>query len=175
MSPQFSSVFYFTPGQEGVERRIDVVSMAIQMKGTVQNLAQAELCYAPQFGAAKDPVNMLGFIATNALQQNAPLSDWKIVPHPSELAPIRDYILDVRTIREYTAQSVPQAVNIPLDSLRSRLEEVPRDAVVNVMCQGGQRAYYAVRILRQNGFDARFLSGGMNTYCMREGIAVVKP
>jgi rhodanese-related sulfurtransferase len=162
-------------GKEGVERRIDVVSMAIQMKGTVYHLAQAELCYAPQFGAAKDPVNMLGFIATNSLQQNTPLASWKVVPSFSDPTPTNDYILDVRTVREYDAQHIPQAVNIPLDSLRGRVDEVPRDRVVNVMCQGGQRAYYAVRILRQNGVDARFLSGGMNTYCLREGIAVVKP
>ena len=158
-----------------MERRIDIVSMAIQMKGTVYDLAQAELCYAPQFGAAKDPVNMLGFIASNSLQQQTPLADWKIVPSPSDFSPSQHFILDVRTVREYEAQHVPHSINIPLDSLRERLSEIPQDKIVNVMCQGGQRAYYAVRCLRQNGIDGRFFSGGMNTYCLREGIPVVKP
>ncbi len=140
-------------GEEGVEKRIDVIAMALQLGGTVHDLSEAELCYAPQFGAAKDPVNLAGFIAENVRSGDMPLAR-------------RDeggFVLDVRDPNECKGGMIPGAVNIPLDQLRLRLAELPTDRPLNVVCAVGQRAYYAVRILRQRGFDARHFTGGMQT------------
>ncbi len=145
-------------GEDGVEKRIDVIAMAIQMKATVYDLEEAELCYAPQFGAAKDPVNVAGMIAANALRGDAPLAHW------DKIDPKNDFILDVRNREEFKEFSVHEAVNIPLNELRSRLKELPKDRPIYVTCGVGQRAYYAVRALRENNLDARNLSGGMQTY-----------
>ncbi len=145
-------------GQEGVEKRIDVISMALQMRATVYDIEEAELCYAPQFGAAKDPVNVAGMIAANHLRGDAPVAHWESIRTD------RDYLLDVRDADEYAAYHAPGAVNIPLGTLRSRLKEIPAGRAVYVYCGVGQRAYYAVRALRENGFDARNLSGGIQSY-----------
>ncbi|PSN12820.1 CoA-disulfide reductase [filamentous cyanobacterium CCP5] len=146
-------------GQAGTEKRIDVIAMALQNRATVFDLEEAELCYAPQFGAAKDPVNMAGMIAANALRGDAPLAHW------SQLAELRGgLLLDVRHADEFAAGHVTGAVNIPLSELRDRLDELNPDQDIWVYCQVGQRAYYAVRALRLNGFKARNLSGGFKTY-----------
>lgn len=149
-------------GEEGVEKRIDVIAMAIQMRATIFDLEEAELCYAPQFGAAKDPVNVAGMIAANALRGDAPLAHW------TNVDPAADFLLDVREEAEYRAGRVEGAVNIPLGRLRARMTELPKERVIHVYCGVGQRAYYAVRALRCNGFDARNVSGGFQTYrCFR--------
>ncbi|HUJ25690.1 MAG TPA: FAD-dependent oxidoreductase [Myxococcales bacterium] len=140
-------------GEEGVDKRIDVIATAIQLGGTVHDLAEAELCYAPQFGAAKDPVNLAGFVAENVRNGDMPLA----VPDPAA------FVLDVREPEECARGMLPGAVNIPLNQLRQRVEEIPRGRVVNVYCAVGQRAYYAVRLLRQRGYDARNFSGGWET------------
>jgi len=145
-------------GQEGVAKRIDVIAMAIQMHATVYDLEEAELCYAPQFGAAKDPVNVAGMIAANHLRKDASVAHWENL-HDGE-----NYLLDVRQNGEYEEFHVPGAINIPLTSLRSRLNEIPKNKVVYVYCGVGQRAYYAVRVLKENGIDARNMSGGIQTY-----------
>jgi NADPH-dependent 2,4-dienoyl-CoA reductase/sulfur reductase-like enzyme/rhodanese-related sulfurtransferase len=145
-------------GEEGVERRIDVIAMAIQLGGTIHDLAEAELCYAPQYGAAKDAVNLAGFIAGNALSGDMPLATW------AETGDTNGFILDVREPAECAQGMVPGSVNIPLNDVRSRLHELPTDKPIRVLCAAGQRAYYAVRILRSMGFDARNLSGGWQTY-----------
>lgn len=145
-------------GEEGVDKRIDVLAMAIQLGATVQDLAEAELCYAPQYGAAKDPVNLAGFIADNALSGDMPLSEWDVLGNGSS------FVLDVREPAECARGMIPGSLNIPLHQLRDRLSEVPTDKPVAVLCAAGQRAYYAVRILRQQGVDARNLSGGWQTY-----------
>ena len=143
-------------GLEGVEKRIDVIAMAIQMGATAHDLAEAELCYAPQFGAAKDPVNLAGMIAVNHLDGLMPLAHWNALGERS--------LLDVREPDEYAAGHVAGAVNVPLSQLRTRHRELPRDRKLAVYCAAGQRAYYATRFLLQNGYDAANLSGGYTTY-----------
>jgi NADPH-dependent 2,4-dienoyl-CoA reductase/sulfur reductase-like enzyme/rhodanese-related sulfurtransferase len=145
-------------GEEGVARRIDVIAMALQMGGTVFDLEEAELCYAPQFGAAKDPVNLAGMVAANHLRGDLPLVDW------SEFANGDAEIVDVRSADEFQEGHHPDARNIPLEELRGRLDELPADREIHLVCGVGQRAYYATRALLQRGFDARNLSGGMKTY-----------
>jgi NADPH-dependent 2,4-dienoyl-CoA reductase/sulfur reductase-like enzyme/rhodanese-related sulfurtransferase len=145
-------------GDEGVARRIDVIATAIQMKATVFDLEVAELCYAPQYGAAKDPVNMAGMIAANVVRGDADIAPW------DELDYTKAFLLDVRQPHEFEAGSIPGSVNIPLGQLRSHLGELPTNKEIWVNCGVGQRAYYACRILSQHGLQARNLSGGYSTY-----------
>ena len=140
-------------GEDGVPKRIDSFAMAIQAKLTIYDLEEAELSYAPPFGSAKDPVNFAGMVAANVLQGDMPLCHWSSVDG--------SFLLDVRNPQELAVESVPGAVNIPLPQLRSRLGELPRDQEILVICRSGGRAYFATRILLQNGFKARNLSGGM--------------
>ncbi len=140
-------------GEDGVAKRIDSFAMAIQMGCTVYDLEEAELCYAPPFGSAKDPVNFAGMVAANILRGDMPLCHWDAVDGA--------FLLDVRNPPELAVESVPGAVNIPFPELRSRLEELPRDREILVICRSATRAYYATRILLQNGFQARNISGGM--------------
>jgi NADPH-dependent 2,4-dienoyl-CoA reductase/sulfur reductase-like enzyme/rhodanese-related sulfurtransferase len=152
-------------GTEGVDKRIDVVATMIQMGGTVADLAEVELCYAPQYGAAKDPINVAGMMASNVLDGDMPLADW------TELQSGRALILDVREPAELDTGggAIKGALNIPLSRLRSHLPEVPRDRDVWIICAAGQRAYFAQRLMLQNGYRARNLSGGYQTYAaMRE-------
>ncbi len=144
-------------GEKGVARRIDVIATAMQLGGTVYDLAEAELAYAPQFGAAKDPINLAGMIAVNNLRGDLPLASW----HDLGTADVT--LLDVRSRKEFAADSVEGAVNIPLDELRDRMDELP-DQELWTVCAQGKRAYYATRMLRQSGFDASVLSGGMRTF-----------
>jgi NADPH-dependent 2,4-dienoyl-CoA reductase/sulfur reductase-like enzyme/rhodanese-related sulfurtransferase len=145
-------------GKEGVEKRIDVLAMAIQMKATVFDLEESELCYAPQFGSAKDPVNILGMIAANSIRRDAPLKQWD----DSDLKGA--FLLDVRTPEEYRESHVEGAVNIPLTRLRDDAGRLPRDRNIYVYCGVGQRAYNATRLLRMRGLNAYNLSGGIKTY-----------
>lgn len=145
-------------GKEGVEKRIDVIAMAIQRNSTVFDLEEAELCYSPQFGAAKDPVNLAGMVAANSLRGDAPIAHWEDITESKAM------ILDVRTLGEVAVDRVKGAVNIPLPELRSLLTELPRNGEIWVYCHTGQRSYYATRILRLNGFNARNISGGIVTY-----------
>ncbi len=140
-------------GLDGVDKRIDVLAMAIQLGATVYDLEEAELCYAPAFGSAKDPVNFAGMVSANVLRGDMPLCHWDSVDGK--------FLLDVRNPPELAAESVPGAVNIPLPALRARLGELPRDREIHVICRSGGRAYWATRILLQNGFKARNISGGM--------------
>jgi NADPH-dependent 2,4-dienoyl-CoA reductase/sulfur reductase-like enzyme/rhodanese-related sulfurtransferase len=145
-------------GEEGVARRIDVIATAIQMKATVFDLEKAELCYAPQYGAAKDPVNMAGMIAANVVRGDAQIAPW------DQLDSTEAFLLDVRQPNEFEAGSIPGSANIPLGQLRSHLSELPTDREIWINCGVGQRAYYACRILSQHGLHARNLSGGYSTY-----------
>jgi len=145
-------------GEEDVARRIDVIAMAIQKGATVFDLEEAELCYAPQYGSAKDPVNMAGMIAANSMRGDIEIAPWGTLGAGGAM------ILDVREPGEHHAGAIPGAVNIPLGQLRARLEELPRDREIQVTCAVGQRAYYACRVLRQHGFLAKLLSGGYRTY-----------
>jgi rhodanese-related sulfurtransferase len=140
-------------GEDGVDKRISTLAMAIQMGATVYDLEEAELCYAPQFGSAKDAVNYAGMVAADVLRDDMPVAHW---------ADCGDgLLLDVRQPVELVLENVPGAVNIPLGQLRARLNELPRDREILVICRSGGRAYFATRILLQHGFRARTLSGGM--------------
>jgi NADPH-dependent 2,4-dienoyl-CoA reductase/sulfur reductase-like enzyme/rhodanese-related sulfurtransferase len=136
-----------------VDKRISALAVAIQMGATIYDLEEAELCYAPQFGSAKDAVNFAGMVAADVLHGDMPLVHWDGTDGA--------FLLDVRQPVELVVESVPGAVNIPLGQLRSRLGELPRDREIHVICRSAQRAYYATRILLQNGFKARNISGGM--------------
>ncbi|RPH35543.1 MAG: CoA-disulfide reductase, partial [Planctomycetota bacterium] len=140
-------------GEDGVPKRIDSFAMAIQMKATVYDLEEAELTYAPPFGSAKDPVNFAGMVAGNLLRGDMPTVHWEGTDG--------GLLLDVRNPPELAVESVPGAVNIPLPQLRARLGELPRDREIQVICRSAVRAYYATRILLQNGFKARNIVGGM--------------
>lgn len=145
-------------GEEGVERRIDVISMAIQKHGTVFDLEECELCYAPQYGSAKDPVNIAGMIASNVMRGDASLASWAALPSTNAL------IVDVREPAEHQSGCIDGAVNLPLNQLRDRLEELPREREIWLHCGVGQRSYYALRLLRQHGFKVRNLPGGYQTF-----------
>jgi rhodanese-related sulfurtransferase len=145
-------------GFEGVEKRIDVIATAIQFHGTVHDLAEAELCYAPQFGAAKDPVNLAGMLAENVLNGDMPVADWLELDRTDAL------LLDVREGDEFSRGHIPKAINLPLSQLRSRYVELPKDRDIWVCCAVGQRAYFATRFLTQHGYRSRNLSGGHTTY-----------
>jgi len=145
-------------GLEGVEKRIDVIATAIQFNGTVHDLAEAELCYAPQFGAAKDPVNLAGMLAQNVLNGDMPVADWLELDRTDAL------LLDVREPDEFAGGHVPKAINLPLSQLRSRYVELPKDRDIWVCCAVGQRAYFAARFLTQHGYRSLNLSGGYTTY-----------
>ena len=151
-------------GREGVEKRIDVISMAIQKNATVFDLEEAELCYAPQFGSAKDPVNIAGMIAANVLRGDAPIVHW------DELDKEPVFMLDVRDPSEYRQDHIKGAVNIPLNELRDRMGEVPKDREVWTYCFVGQRSYYASRALSQYGYNIKNLSGGFKTFSMKKSI-----
>lgn len=147
-------------GRVDVARKVDVVSALIQKGGTVYDLEEAELCYAPQFGAAKDALNYAGFIAANHLRGDLPLSQWDQLPADA-------FLLDVRDADEFAEGHPPGAVNIPLPELRQRLGELPAATPLHVYCGVGQRAYYAVRLLLQRGYEARDISGGWTTASLR--------
>ena len=137
----------------GVDKRISALAVAIQMGATVYDLEESELCYAPQFGSAKDAVNFAGMVAADVLRGDMPIAHWG---DRSDAI-----LLDVRQPLELVVESVPGAVNIPLGQLRARMGELPRDREIRVICRSAQRAYYATRILLQNGFNVRSLSGGI--------------
>ncbi len=145
-------------GEDGVDKRISEVALAIQLGATVYDLEEAELCYSPPFGSAKDPINFAGMVGAGVLRGDMPLGHWDSTGDA--------FLLDVRQKPELAVEHVPGAVNIPLQELRQRLDELPRDREILVICRSGQRAYYATRLLLQKGFDARVLSGGMLSHAI---------
>ena len=154
-------------GADGVEKQMDVISTAMKFGGTVRDLAEVELCYAPPFNSAKSPVNMLGFIASNVLDG---LMD---VTCPEDVKE-EDFVLDVRTPQEYAAGHIAGSVNIPLDELRERLGELPKDTAITVTCAVGLRGYIAARILVGHGFKALDLTGGYRMYATAKRAGIVK-
>jgi NADPH-dependent 2,4-dienoyl-CoA reductase/sulfur reductase-like enzyme/rhodanese-related sulfurtransferase len=140
-------------GEDGVDKRISTIAAMLQMGATIYDLEEVELCYAPPFGSAKDPVNFAGMVAADILRDDMPITHWSTAKD--------GFLLDVRNPMELAVENVPEAVNIPLPELRSRLDELPRDKEINVFCRSGQRSYYATRILLQNGFKVKNISGGM--------------
>ena len=140
-------------GEDGVPKRIDSFAMAIQLGATIYDLEESELCYAPPYGSAKDPVNFAGMVAAGIMRGDMPIIHWDAIGN--------GFLLDVRNPMELEAESVEGAINIPLPQLRSRLNELPKDKEIHVICRSAQRAYYATRILMQNGFNVKNISGGM--------------
>ena len=144
-------------GNEGVDKRIDILSSYIQQGSTIYDLTEFEHAYAPPYSSAKDPVNMAGFVAENILSDKLKIFYW------DEIAGLKagDLLLDVRNPDEFSAGFIPGAINIPLDEIRQRLKEIPVDKNIRIYCEAGLRGYLAQRILRQLGFDSvSNLSGG---------------
>lgn len=149
-------------GYEGVEKRIDVIATAMRAGMTVFDLEKLELSYAPPFSSAKDPVNMAGYVASNILKGDVAIIHWDDI---DKLDRDKSILVDVRTEMEYSLGTIDGAVNIPVDDLRERINELPADKEIIVFCQVGLRAYLACRILTQRGYQsARNLSGGYKTY-----------
>lgn len=144
-------------GREGVDKRIDVLSTAMQAGLRVSDLQRLELAYAPPFSSAKDPVNFAGYVASNVL-------GGETRPAYADALPQGALLLDVREPSECERGMLPGAVPVPLGQLRKRLGELPRGRTVVAYCAVGLRGYLAERILRQAGFDARNLSGGITTW-----------
>lgn len=148
-------------GHEGVDKRIDVFATALKGGMTVNDLAELELAYAPPFGSAKDPVNLAGMAAQNVLTGAVELAQWTEV---AALDPDRSVLLDVRRPDERAKGFIPGSLHIPLDQVRARMGELPRDREIVVHCQSGQRSYFACRILAQHGFRVRNLTGSYRTW-----------
>jgi NADPH-dependent 2,4-dienoyl-CoA reductase/sulfur reductase-like enzyme/rhodanese-related sulfurtransferase len=147
-------------GLEGIDKRIDVIATAMRGGLTAPQLADLELAYAPPFGSAKDAVNMLGYIAENLLSQLVTTAQW------SDVSNLRDagyQMLDVRNSAEFSHGSIPGSINIPVDELRERANELPNKKLL-VNCQVGQRGHTASLLLNEMGFDATNLDGGYLTW-----------
>ncbi|MFM7084340.1 MAG: FAD-dependent oxidoreductase [Hyphomicrobium sp.] len=143
-------------GEDGVDKRISTLAAMIQLRATIYDLEEAELCYAPQFGSAKDPINFAGMIAADVLRGDMPLSHWEKATS--------EFLLDVREPAELEQENIPKAYHIPLGQLRTRLKELPKEKEIHVLCRSGQRAYYATRVLLQHGFKVKNISGGMLSF-----------
>ena len=148
-------------GWDGVDKRIDVLAVALRSGMTVYDLEHLELAYAPPYGSAEDPLNMVGYLGANLLRGDIDL--WYPEDYPDCADKVT--ILDTRTQAEYDAWHIPGSVLVPYTELRGRLDEIPRDKPVYTYCRSGFRSYIAYCTLKQNGFDdVAFLSGGMMTY-----------
>ncbi|MBN1138073.1 MAG: FAD-dependent oxidoreductase [Anaerolineae bacterium] len=155
-------------GQEGVDKRIDVLATALRAGMTVFDLEELELAYAPPYGSTRDPVNLAGHVAANILRGDLKTIEWDQI---AALDLEQDFLLDVRDADEFAGGTIAGAINIPLNDLRRQLSDphvpavtLPRERRIVVTCQIGQRAYYACRILMQHGYNAVNLSGGYQTY-----------
>lgn len=158
-------------GYDGVDKRLDVLATAIRAGLTVYDLEELELGYAPPVGAAKDPVNMAGFIAGNVLRGD--LSLWHPEDYPEKTKD--GLVVDVRTPGEYKGWHIPGALNVHVNTLRSNLDKIPKDRPVYLYCTVGFRSYFAHRILRQHGFADTFsLSGGVLTFCAFHGTRICR-
>ncbi len=149
-------------GYEGVDKRCDVIATAIRCGMTGHDFAKLELCYAPPYSSAKDPVNMVGFVIENILTGLVKIFHWHELDELRKNANVT--LLDVRTKHEFDSGHIDGFINVPLDDLRSRIGELDKSKRIYVTCQVGVRGYAAARILTQNGFDAYNLSGGYRLY-----------
>ena len=149
-------------GYDGVDKRIDELALVIKHQGTVYNLMKVEQAYAPPFSSAKDPVAIAGYVAEDMITDKTNPVYWREL---RDIEMENKFLLDVRTQDEFALGSLPGAVNIPLDELRDRMSELPKDRMIYTFCAVGLRGYLAYRILTQHGFDkVRNLSGGLKTY-----------
>lgn len=148
-------------GPDGVDKRIDILATAIKGNLTVEDLPELELTYAPPFGSAKDVVNMAGYTALNIMENVAE----NIQLHELEKAQEQGaYLVDVRTKDEFSRGSIPGFINLPLNELRSRMSELPKDKEIILSCHSGQRSYIAQRMLLQHGFKVKNLDGSYLLY-----------
>lgn len=149
-------------GYTGVDKRIDLLATVLKQGGTIYDLIEIEHAYAPPFSSAKDPVNMAGFVAENILEGLVKIFHWQEIANYN---PAKDYLLDVRTKAEVDLGTIEGSAHIPVDELRDRLDEIPKDKRVIIFCAVGLRGYLACRILMQNGFDEVYnLTGGYKTF-----------
>lgn len=148
-------------GRDGVDKRLDVFATALKAGMTMNDLAELELAYAPPFGSAKDPVNLAGMAAQNVLAGDVALAQWHEI---ATLDPEKTLVLDVRRADERAKGCIPGSMHIPLDELRARLGELPKDKEIIASCQSGQRSYFACRLLAQHGFKVRNLAGSWRTF-----------
>ena len=147
-------------GIDGVDKRVDVLATIIQKGGTIYDLTEVEHAYAPPYSSAKDPVNMAGFVAENLLQGRFKKIYWDEFLSRYE-KDNNAMLIDVRTAKEYQNKTIPGAINIPVDELRNRFDEIPKDKTIYLFCEIGLRGYLSQRILRQHGYENVYnLSGG---------------
>jgi NADPH-dependent 2,4-dienoyl-CoA reductase/sulfur reductase-like enzyme/rhodanese-related sulfurtransferase len=148
-------------GYDGVDKRMEMLSSAIKRNSTIYELMEMEHAYAPPFSSAKDPVNIAGFVAENILKDKMTPFYWNQINQIDE----DSILIDVRSKQEHLAGTIPNAINIPIDELRSNLNLIPKDKTIYVFCEVGQRGYLAQRILNQNGYNNVLnLSGGYSTW-----------
>ena len=148
-------------GEVGIDKRIDLIANSIKAGFTVYDLQDTEVCYAPPYNSAKDPVNMMGYCGANIMENIVENTQWYEV---EDLVKNNEYILDVREEYEVANGSIPNVINIPLGQLRDRLDEIPKDKKIYVTCQVGLRGYIACTILNQHGYDTSNIDGGYKTY-----------
>ena len=155
-------------GEDGVEKRIDVISSIMRLNGTVQDMIDSELCYAPPYSSAKDPVNILGMNADNIL---------KGLVKPAYFEDLEDgYLIDVRPEISYKTNTIPNSINIPINKIREKINEIPKDKKVILFCNTGYTSYCASRILLQNGFNNVYsLMGGFEFYREQTKQTIKKP
>lgn len=147
-------------GIKGVDKRIDILSLLIQQKGSIYDLTEFEHAYAPPFSSAKDPLNMAGFAAENLMQDLNKIYYWNQIDEIKK----DKLFLDVRTAAEFSNGTIGDALNFPLESIREKINELPKDKKLAIFCKTGVRSYIAQRILKQNGFDVTNLSGGYDLW-----------
>ncbi|MHA2471922.1 MAG: FAD-dependent oxidoreductase [Promethearchaeota archaeon] len=149
-------------GGQGTEKRIDVISTVIKFEGTVFDLEELELTYAPPYSSAKDPVNMAGFVASNYLRGDIHLWQWHDI---NEALNNNKVIIDVRTQREHEARNIKGTINIPIHEIRKRIDEISKEKPIVLYCEVGYRSYIVARILMQHGFNEIYeLTGGYKMY-----------
>ena len=151
-------------GIDGVDKRIDVLATAIQAEMDVKELTQLELAYAPQYGTGKDAVNIAGYVASNIVEGDVEVFHAEEV---AERVQQGGFLLDVRTAEESRRGHIEGSLNIPMDEIRDRLEELPKDKTLLVYCLTGTRSYYVCRTLKQVGYPVVNLSGGYLVYCAK--------
>ncbi|RSK26205.1 CoA-disulfide reductase [Bacillus sp. HMF5848] len=148
-------------GLDGVDKRIDVIATAIKGNLSVYDLPDLELAYAPPYSSAKDPVNMAGYVASNVCDNVLKQVQWHEI---DSIVNEGNLLIDVRDPIEIDMGYITNSINIPLDTLRDRLDDIPKNKTIYVYCQVGLRGYLATRILQQHGYEVRNLDGGYRTY-----------
>ncbi|PEZ07558.1 CoA-disulfide reductase [Bacillus sp. AFS018417] len=148
-------------GRDGVDKRIDVIATAMKAKLKVMDLPDLELAYAPPYSSAKDPVNMVGYAASNMIEGLVDTVQWHEI---DDIVEKGGYLIDVREPHELKQGIIKGSVNIPLDELRDRLHEIPTNQEIYITCQLGMRGYVAARILMENGYEVKNVDGGFKLY-----------